>query len=336
MSNESENLVNTQPIKIKSAKGGIVKNLIGQRFGRLIVLEFVETRNRHTYWRVACDCGGEKVVTSCGMVNGNTKSCGCIKREQTEQLKWSHGCARIGMQLPEYGVWMRMRDRTSNPNTKHWKDYGGRGIKFCNGFDYFPNFLAIVGRRTTPKHHIDRKDNDSHYSCGECDECRQNGWVMNVRWVTNRENANNRRSNHKITINGETLTATQWAERNGLSPHTVIGRINNGWNLTEAATMSVKDAIRRHTLKSSKSRKTNRVITFNGKTQILSDWARDLGMQESSLGHRLDSGWSLEKALTTPPDKRFQKKTKPSRQSVALPSQSSAQSSEQCSGVLLL
>lgn len=297
LNRQAAEVVTQQPAKLKS-ENGWVRNLIGKRFGRLIVVEFAGRKPPYTYWRVVCDCGKGKVIGAVQLVTGATKSCGCIKLEQTEVMKWRHGCARVGMQVPEYRVWMNVRSRCRNSKNAQFHLYGGRGIKVCNGFDYFPNFLAVLGRRPTPKHSIERVENNANYSCGECDECKSNQWIKNVKWATNTEQANNRRSNWKITIGSETLTATQWAKRNGLKQGTVLGRLKNGWEPVEAVTMSLEDAERRRAKRSGSNRSDNRWIEFNGERRTLIDWARKIGINSATLDYRIEH-WDLPRAMSS-------------------------------------
>jgi len=93
-----------------------------------------------------------------------------------------------GKWTPEYGIYRGMIQRCSDRKSKNWKDYGGRGIRVCdrwlhgeNGKSGFACFLAAVGLRPTPKHSIDRIDNQGNYEAG------------NVRWATRRQQNNNKR-----------------------------------------------------------------------------------------------------------------------------------------------
>jgi len=82
----------------------------------------------------------------------------------------------------EYKVWAGMKSRCSNPRMASWEYYGGRGIKVCERWQTFENFLADMGRRPTSRHQIDRINNDGDYEPGNC------------RWATPKENAGHRRS----------------------------------------------------------------------------------------------------------------------------------------------
>jgi hypothetical protein len=162
-----------------------VIDLSGQRFGRLAVLGRAQRAKPEAYWHCRCDCGVEVVVNGCRLRNGNTRSCGCLRRETAAingDHNVSHGYARMGIRRhPLYSVWSGMRTRCRNPNNKNWKDYGGRGITVCERWDKFENFLADMGERPGPSYSIDRIDVEGNYEPGNC------------RWATPTEQVRNRR-----------------------------------------------------------------------------------------------------------------------------------------------
>ena len=114
-----------------------------------------------------------------------------------------------------YHSYAGMLGRCYNKNNHKYKDYGGRGIKVCKrwrGKSGFVNFLSDMGE-CPPDHSIDRyPDNNGNYSPSNC------------RWANARQQANNRRSNILISLNGKTKTATQWSNYLKLKPATVIMR----------------------------------------------------------------------------------------------------------------
>lgn len=59
----------------------VAKDISGQRFGRLTVLEYVYSQDKNRYYRVRCDCGVEFNVARTNLVQGRTRSCGCLRRE---------------------------------------------------------------------------------------------------------------------------------------------------------------------------------------------------------------------------------------------------------------
>ena len=198
------------------------KNLIGQKFGRLLVVEYAgASRNGRTLWKCKCECGQAATIRSDRLPNGNTESCGCLQRDRSSLSTKTHGMR----QSPEYGVWTSMVQRCHNPNCKRYQDYGGRGICVCQEWrDSFAAFLSHVGPRPSPSHQIDRIDNARGYEPG------------NTRWATIKENNRNRRNNRLVTYGGETLCLAEWSERTGIHAGTIRSRLNRGWNAEAAAT----------------------------------------------------------------------------------------------------
>jgi hypothetical protein len=117
-----------------------------------------------------------------------------------------------------------MRDRCRNPKHRAYKNYGGRGITVCERWNSFENFYADVGDRPSPKHSIDRIDNDLGYEPG------------NVRWADQKTQSRNSRRNRLVAINGETLCLQDWAERMGLGRCTIYDRLRRGWSIERALT----------------------------------------------------------------------------------------------------
>jgi hypothetical protein len=138
---------------------------------------------------------------------------------------------------PEYRTLKQIHGRCFNPNGTGFHRYGGRGITVCQrwrGKDGPTHFLADMGKKPSARHSIDRIDNDGHYSCGKCPQCRKNGWPPNCRWALPKEQGRNRIDNRRITIGGSTRTVTEWSEASGTAFSTIANRLERGWSPRDA------------------------------------------------------------------------------------------------------
>lgn len=202
--------------------GGVRESMIGQRFGQLVVVETLDVRNHHQYWLCQCDCGGTAEVPTCRLRRGDAKAC----------HPSSFGDTRVGgvrRRTKEYRTWAGMLTRCTNPNTRTWRNYGGRGIAVCDRWSAsYAAFLADMGRAPTPRHSIDRIDGNGNYEPSNC------------RWATAKEQRRN--TAQKLTaieFNGETKPVCDWADAIGLPRTALYQRIAKGWPIVRALTQSL-------------------------------------------------------------------------------------------------
>lgn len=109
-----------------------LKNLIGQRFGKLTVIKRVgNDKNNRVQYLCKCECGSTKIIRGSSLTSGNTKSCGCnFGRKKTQSF--------YGTRL--YRIWANIKSRCTNPKYIRFEDYGGRGINICDEWKEFNNF----------------------------------------------------------------------------------------------------------------------------------------------------------------------------------------------------
>jgi hypothetical protein len=217
----------------------------GERYGRLVVMALVESAGSEgrSGCVARCDCGVEKAYEVRALLRGRARSCGCLRAEVAGARLTTHGrgSAAAGRRDPTYGVWARMISRCecTDVTTDTYADYAGRGIRVCARWrGSFEAFAIDMGDRP-PGTSIDRKENDGGYWCGHCPECVTSARPANCRWATPKEQANNRRSNRRITIDGVTRTLVEWCERTGVPQKNASGRIAIGWAPAEAVTRPV-------------------------------------------------------------------------------------------------
>lgn len=191
----------------------------GQRFGALTVIRRAPRTHRHADWICRCDCGTECVKRGFRLRQGRVKSCG-----QNGCSWWDFTTCRRSKR-PEYKSWQHMMRRCDQPKYKY---HHGRGIMVCEHWRSFENFLADVGPRPSPKHTIDRINNDGNYEPG------------NVRWATAAEQNLNQRNTLWVEHEGERIKLFDLLERLGIKKSVVYSRLNIGWSLEKALTEPVR------------------------------------------------------------------------------------------------
>lgn len=198
------------------------RRIEGQRFGRLVVEAPARIdRWAQVIWLCRCDCGGQIEARGKHLWSGGTKSCGCFRREHSSFMNLRHGHARSGRVTRTHQSWNSMVGRCTNPRDGRYRDYGGRGIKVCDRWMVFEEFLKDMGERP-PGLTLERKDNNAGYSPENC------------KWATRKEQANNTRRNRVLEFCGERLSVAQWSERLSLNPENVYIRLKNGWSTPDA------------------------------------------------------------------------------------------------------
>ena len=169
----------------------------------------------------------------------------------------THGHTRGRRHTPEYNSWSNMIQRCTNHKKWDYKHYGGRGIKVCDRWRKFANFLADMGHKPSVKHTLERARNNGGYSPSNC------------LWVLQPKQANNKRNNRWLTYRGKTLTVAQWSRAIGLNMGTLHDRLRQGWSVERTlGSPADRTAIHRaitHCPRGHEYTPENIIWVFNGK-----------------------------------------------------------------------
>jgi len=202
-----------------------VKDETGNVYGKLTVIAFSGLRSKYAYWSCHCECGNEVDARGTGLRYGSHQSCGC-----------SYYKANGLYHTAEHRAWSGLIQRCTNPKNPRFSEWGGRGISVCDRWrNSFLDFYEDMGPKPSPKHSIDRINNDGNYEPSNC------------RWATPRQQTLNSRHARYLTHNGETLCLADWARRTGIKRHTIAARLDKqGWSIAEALTHSASPIARCH------------------------------------------------------------------------------------------
>jgi hypothetical protein len=148
-------------------------NLIGKKFGRLIVIEKIpERKNKRIYWKCRCTCGKETIVKGNNLITGTTSSCGCYKNEIFEKNRKIIGGSENRGKINEIE---RLEVNKINKYNKYKKDARYRGLIFTLDFDFFVDCILkpcqYCGTPPNPFNGIDRIDNTIGYKKENCVPC---------------------------------------------------------------------------------------------------------------------------------------------------------------------
>lgn len=193
-------------------------DISGQKYGRLTAIKFAETdKGGHSKWLCVCECGTEKVVYGTSLKSGVTKSCGCL-RVEVSKANNIHGMTDTPIHLS----WMFMKNVCNNTNHKQYKDYGNRGITLCERWLKFENFYEDMGNRPSKNHRLGRININGNFELSNC------------KWMTKKEQNNNKRNKVLLIIDGKSRSMVEWSRIIGTNYQSICSRLNYGWSHKEA------------------------------------------------------------------------------------------------------
>ena len=162
------------------------ENRVGASYGLFRIIKVIRETGRVKV-QIGCFCGGLRWVLSDSLAAGQVKSCGCLRNKNARSKH------------PLYNTWLMMNARCSIPSQPNFHRYGGRGIRVCERWRNFQNFLQDMGSKPSPKHTLDRINSDGDYEPSNC------------RWATKEEQSSNTSRNRRIQYRGVSKTISQWA-----------------------------------------------------------------------------------------------------------------------------
>lgn len=203
------------------------ENIIGKKIGEWTVIKRVADRvfkngKKYPTYQCLCSCGNVKEVDYYNLKNRKSKSCGCLFERNSHYKE------------PLYKRWLDMKNRCNCPSNTDYSNYGGRGITVSEEWNH--NYFAFrdwaIHNGFSEELTLDRIDVEGKYE------------PQNCRWITFKEQQNNRRNNRKITYHGQTKTVSQWAEELGIHCATLTHRLNIWNDIERAFTEPIKKEFR--------------------------------------------------------------------------------------------
>ncbi len=236
-------------------------DMIGKKYGKLTVIAEVGKDHRGYRYNCICDCGNQAdYVAGADLRQGHKTSCGCNIKNRRK----THGM--VGTK--PYHTWSNMKRRCDDADHKEYKNYGAKGITYCDKWAAFEGFWEDMHEGYLDGSTLERIDPDEGY-------CKEN-----CRWLNTHYN---KRHNLVFSFGGQEMTLNQIAELTGINYNSIKNRLRQGMSIEEAVNIPSREQ-----------------ITYNGVTKSISEHARDAGMTYRQLKKRLMHGWSVEKAMTQP------------------------------------
>lgn len=264
---------------------GCLYDLTGRKFGKLTAIEKIgKTKHGAVIWKCLCECGNYTNATQNILVKGEKTSCGCGRKMRNYDDLTNQRFGRLVAIKP-------------TEKRKHrcimWECKCDCG----NTVEVMSRNLLCGKTKSCGCLYLDTRGNEKH-------------GMHNMRiYYTHKaiiQRCYNRNNPEYHNYGGRGITVCdewigehgferffKWAMENGYSEELTIDRINNNGNYEPSNCRWVTY------IRQQNNKRTNHYLTYNGKTQSMADWAREIGLNYGTLASRIRSGWTVERALTT-------------------------------------
>lgn len=197
----------------------------GTRFGRVVIIEEIEPKNKNRQFLCICDCGNECNKSIKTLFKQGISSCGCYQTEynnsaKTERRTENHPYLHTRL----YSIWLGMKKRCFNKNSRAYKWYGSKGIIVCDSWkNRFINFYEwSIKNGYSDDLTIDRIDSNGNYEPSNC------------RWIPWSDQNNNKTTSKILRYQGENISAIDLSRKYNICYTTLIGRLKRGWSVKSA------------------------------------------------------------------------------------------------------
>jgi hypothetical protein len=260
------------------------ENLLGKRFGKLVVIDEVHRTNGRTFWKCQCDCGNEVVVWAYSLKRGKTQSCGCKKSVKSNPIGQRYGRLTV----------LEWRKKYTS---------GGTPVTTCLckcdcGNEKEVTYTALHNGNTRSCGCYGsevKRTQKAHLIHG------MTGSRIHTEWVAMKTRCKRSPLYKDIEVCPEWSDKEngfqnfcEWAMQNGYADDLTIDRIDSFGNYEPSncrwATAKVQNNNRRNNVRHE----------YRGKSLTLGEWADVVGIKYSILYQRISRGWDIEKTLTTP------------------------------------
>lgn len=208
-------------------------NIAGKKYGRLTAIAPISSKSG-IKWVCQCDCGNVVQVFQSNLLRGTSRSCGCFQKEGLAERNAARKTALGESNTRLYKVWKSMKRRCYGKNYDYYNSYGGRGVSVCEAWQNyitFRNWALAHGYDESAekgKCTLDRIDVNGNYDPDNC------------RFITMKEQADNRRTTKHIEYNGEIHNIKEWSDIYSIPSNVLAYRVKAGWNFKDAISIPVK------------------------------------------------------------------------------------------------